>query len=539
MRIDNKKFLNYIIWGIFIAVLILVTVIRLRMLNTPLERDEGEYAYIGQQWLLGKVPFESAYSMKLPGTAGIYALLFLIFGQSVAAIHLGLLIFSLASTICLTIFATKLFSQMIGVFSGIFFVLFSLAEWVLGYAAQSEHFLIFFVLLSFVVLLKATKNNKLWLYFISGLFLGLSILMKQHAVYFGLWSLVFIFLKFSKKLKLKIILKIFAAFLLGVLLPVVVIIFLIWQGGAIKEFWFWTFSYSKEYLKLMTINDGLRSLLGNFLTVLKPNLVILLISVLAVFNLIKSKRYQEKRKLMWLLLIVSFLAFGTGLYFRPHYLILMLPILAIFCGVGFELIYKYLIRQHPESIAILLILLLFFLSIGQILIVGKGYYFKWNQAEIVKNTFSSNVFSGSKAISEYLNVRLNPEDKFVVIGSEPEIYFYTKKTSITRYLYYYPFIEKQKYSEYMTKEFINEVIRANPRYLIYIREPGAWGLPNNKSTGPILNWLKDYINQNKYFLVAGVNLLTDDNLQIVLKSQGTDFEKLGSRSIELYEKQGS
>ena len=91
----------------------------------------------------------------------------------------------------------------------------------------------------------------------------------------------------------------------------------------------------------------------------------------------------------------------------------------------------------------------------------------------------------------------------------------------------------------MTKEFINEVIRANPRYLIYIREPGAWGLPNNKSTGPILNWLKDYINQNKYFLVAGVNLLTDDNLQIVLKSQGTDFEKLGSRSIELYEKQGS
>ena len=33
----------------------------------PLERDEGEYAYIGQLILRGEIPYVAAHSMKLPG----------------------------------------------------------------------------------------------------------------------------------------------------------------------------------------------------------------------------------------------------------------------------------------------------------------------------------------------------------------------------------------------------------------------------------------------------------------------------------------
>ena len=39
----------------------------------PLERDEGEYAYLGQLILKGIMPFKIAYSLKFPGGFFMYA----------------------------------------------------------------------------------------------------------------------------------------------------------------------------------------------------------------------------------------------------------------------------------------------------------------------------------------------------------------------------------------------------------------------------------------------------------------------------------
>jgi hypothetical protein len=44
--------------------------LRLRLLDVPLDRDEGEYAYIGQLLLQGIPPYAQAYNFKLPGIYG-------------------------------------------------------------------------------------------------------------------------------------------------------------------------------------------------------------------------------------------------------------------------------------------------------------------------------------------------------------------------------------------------------------------------------------------------------------------------------------
>ena len=84
---------------IFLAVIVfgLVIAIRIRLLGIPLERDEGEYAYIGQLMLEGIAPYKLAYSMKLPGTAAAYALIMSIFGQTTSALHLCLIFINAAS----------------------------------------------------------------------------------------------------------------------------------------------------------------------------------------------------------------------------------------------------------------------------------------------------------------------------------------------------------------------------------------------------------------------------------------------------------
>jgi len=51
---------------LLLLILTAVLIIRVRLADIPLERDEGEYAYFGQLILEGIPPYSLAYNMKLP-----------------------------------------------------------------------------------------------------------------------------------------------------------------------------------------------------------------------------------------------------------------------------------------------------------------------------------------------------------------------------------------------------------------------------------------------------------------------------------------
>ena len=88
----HDKVLRVTWWVLAVAVFGLIVAIRIRLLEIPLERDEGEYAYAGQLLLQGIPPYKLAYSMKFPGTYVAYAITMLLFGQNITAIHLWLLL---------------------------------------------------------------------------------------------------------------------------------------------------------------------------------------------------------------------------------------------------------------------------------------------------------------------------------------------------------------------------------------------------------------------------------------------------------------
>ena len=90
-----------------------VTFVRIRLIDFPLERDEGEYAYMGQLILQGIPPYKYAYNMKLPGTYGMYALFMKLFGESIRGIHFGFLLTNLSTIVVLFLFVKKLFNPFI------------------------------------------------------------------------------------------------------------------------------------------------------------------------------------------------------------------------------------------------------------------------------------------------------------------------------------------------------------------------------------------------------------------------------------------
>src|SRR5437762_10662226 len=100
-------------WSVLaFAVFSLTLAIRIRLLGIPLERDEGEYAYAGQLMLQGIPPYELAYNMKFPGTYAAYALLMSIFGQTIHAIHLGLLLLNAATIALIFLMGRRLIDSM-------------------------------------------------------------------------------------------------------------------------------------------------------------------------------------------------------------------------------------------------------------------------------------------------------------------------------------------------------------------------------------------------------------------------------------------
>ena len=83
-------------------------IVRLQAAPVPLERDEGEYALMGQLILDGMPPYLEAANMKFPGIYYAYSAILAVFGQTVTGIHVGLLAVNLFSTVILYLLARPL-----------------------------------------------------------------------------------------------------------------------------------------------------------------------------------------------------------------------------------------------------------------------------------------------------------------------------------------------------------------------------------------------------------------------------------------------
>lgn len=199
-------------WFLLIGIVSFVFVVRVRLLNMPLERDEGEYAYAGQLILQGVPPYKMAYNMKLPGTYAAYALIMAVFGQSPAGIHLGLLLVNCASIVLVFLIGRRLLDEVAGLAAAVSFAILSLSPSVRGLAGHATHFVVLPALGGILLLLEGQEITRPRTFghgpprvglvavqyrhstlFFSGLLFGIAILMKQQGIFFGLFGLIFLF----------------------------------------------------------------------------------------------------------------------------------------------------------------------------------------------------------------------------------------------------------------------------------------------------------------------------------------------------------
>ena len=171
-------------WIILGCIILFVVFVRVRLMDFPLERDEGEYAYTAQLMLQGIAPFGEAYTMKFPGTSLMYALIMALFGQTTQGIHLGLMLVNCVTILLVFTLSKRIVGEFSALAASATYAILSLSSSVFGFAEHATHFVVMPVIGGSLLLLIATEKNKTGLYFLSGMLFGLGFIMKQQSLFF-------------------------------------------------------------------------------------------------------------------------------------------------------------------------------------------------------------------------------------------------------------------------------------------------------------------------------------------------------------------
>jgi hypothetical protein len=492
-------------WLILAAILLCTSLIRIRLRDIPLERDEGEYALAGQLMLHGIPPYQEAWNMKFPGTYAAYAAIMSLLGQSIPAIHMGLMAINALTTVLLFAVARRFMRVSAALAACAAFALLSVGEGVLGPMAHATHFVILFALAGTVLLLRATERQSWWDIFFSGICFGIAVLMKQHGVFFGvfagfwlLWTSVTGRTQAVRSALVSAARKI-AVLAGGAALPIALTFLVLWKVGVFERFWFWTFRYAREYAGENTLADG-----WWYFKETAPDVIISALAfwILAAAGLIViwfAKNRQARALPLTLFLIFSILAVCPGLYFREHYFVLMLPALALLTGAAFE---EGLIRLPRHSA-----LVLFALAVAATIWQQRDFFFQLNPIQASLDEYGITPFPAARSVAAYIRAHTPPDARIAVLGSEPEIYFYADRRPATGYMYTYALMEAQPYAITMQNDMIHEIEQAKPEYIVMVGGDDSW-IVIPESPKRIFEWWKVYEKQH-YSRVGVVDIVSD------------------------------
>ena len=498
------------LWLLFGATLVAVTWARIRLLGLPLERDEGEYAYTGQLLLQGIPPYKLAYSMKFPGTAASYALLMSIFGDTTTGIHLGLIVINLVTVGLIFFLGRYLLSELAGLAAAAAYGVISLMPYVLAQAAHATHFVVLPAIAGASVLIRALDRQSRILILASGCLFGLALLMKQPGLFFVLFGIVYLFSRGrSEHVKLRQSALRSLIFLLGVTVPLLVTCLLLWNVGVFEQFWFWTIKYAGQYGSQVSIADGLRILANNLPNAVGTAWPIWGIAASGLVMCMVNRTLRTRAVFLTTFAFFSILAVCPGFYFRPHYFILVLPAVSLLAGLAVAAALDT-IRFGAQNFRFV-VLLLFGFALAWPMWAEADFFFERPLAEANRMVNGTNPFLESIKIGEYIRAQSSVSDTIAVLGSEPQIYFYSRRHSATGYIYTYGLMEPQPYAHQMQQEMMREIETAHPKFLVMVVVNKSW-LAGRDSDQSILRWADAYCDTN-YEEVGLINI----------SDRGTDY----------------
>jgi hypothetical protein len=495
-------------WLLLLLVLLLNFGIRWRLLDLPLERDEGEYAYAGQLILQGIPPYQLAWNMKFPGVYFAYAGLMSIFGQTPQGLHCGLILVTSLSAVLMFLIGFELMDDIGGLMAAALFVGLSAMPYTYGLAGHATHFVVLCACLGVYALLRMEKSRPSFWAAVSGLAFGSAILMKQHAVFFavaaGVWLLWRVRVEKSKGFRNAFI------FSVSALLPLLITAIGLACAGVWDRFDQWTIQYARDYVSIFPLSAAPSQFGESFDLILVDSTWVWLFGLVGIGLVFFPGRCRRAALFGVALLLAGAAATIPGFYFRGHYFLMVMPGIALLNAALLRALAGFIRERAPTPILSVVTVCLFLVAGGDLAVRNAGLWFEFTPAQIGHILYGYNPFPESAEIARYLAVHTQPTETIAVLGSEPQIFFLAHRHSASGYIYLYPLTEPQPMAAAMRADFIQEIETNRPAYVVYVNSLQSWVstvIPGQagKLIDSINNWWQPFAAQN-YQLAGEIDI---------------------------------
>jgi len=476
------------------GIILFIAAIRIPLLGIPFERDEGEYAYIAWRSGFGELPYRDWIDQKPPGIFWAYQLALQLPLDAVRAVHLLGLIVVAAAACAVYFLACRLTKPFWALVCAILFGCLSTDPLVQGTAANTELFLSLPLLLALLATLSvATENRRLVLLaLLAGGLTGIAMAFKQIAIFY--WPLLIIshwlFAARAERLRKTLI---FAAGSAAGLTAIWILIagwFAMHHG--LNDFIYNVFTHNLEYIQVIPWATRLGYCRHTLQSLAGSQALIWLFAGAALIALWKTKR----KRYLWFLagwLLAGLAGTSASGYYFPHYFQPLIPVLCLAAALGAEMLEAAPFWKSAPVMARqwILVVALAALPVAEL----SPFEFVYSPREAVRAIYPGNeaLFAEMPELGKHLAQSTRPDDQVFVFGAEPELLFYARRVSATRYIFLFPLYGPYSDAHAKQVETASEVSAHQPAAALYMPN-GLFFIPGADQF--LTRWTRTYLRDN-------------------------------------------
>ncbi|HEY6071385.1 MAG TPA: glycosyltransferase family 39 protein [Chthoniobacterales bacterium] len=451
---------------LIVAGLVLITsAVRIPLLGVPFERDEGEYAYIA--WRLGhhELPYRDWVDQKPPAIFWVYRAALAFPMDPIRAVHFAAFLFSAASACALFFVGRRFLNSFWAFIAAAVFILLSADPWIEGTAANTEIFMLLPLILSQLAFFRAVENperNKMSI-LLCGALIGIATAFKQVAAVN--WLLVVaafpIFAQSEKRWRDSVRFACWSA--VGVFAIAAITAVYFWIRHGFEDLVQNVVTHNLEYIGAMSWSDRFHFCADTLARLSPCELFPWIFAALGLVGLIAT------RKIKWLVLLVvwliaSAIAISSSGYFFPHYFQQWLPPLVLLSIFGAAWLSGLTLWKGSSIPPVVLIVLLAALPLKTF----WPFWFSYSPADSVRKIYPGNFFAEMPAFAERIAKITTVDQRVFAFGAEPELLFYARRVSATRYIFLFPLYGPYRNIREKQVAVTEEIQRNSPAAAVYV-----------------------------------------------------------------------
>lgn len=455
--------------------LILAATFALRWLNrdTILIRDEGEYAHLGQQILRGAVPYRDIYNQKTPWVFCVMAAIQKVAGESLPALRLGTTLYLLLTVAVLYLAARKSLGRPEALWAALALAVMNSRHFAVFHSASAETFMLLWIAAALWAWNAADRPRRAWQALAAGLAAGVAYHTKQTGLALAgflvverIWTCIRSPQTWTADVRL--LLRDLALVAVGFAVVAALTLGYFASRGALPAYIECTWTNNRQYTGQQ--HFGLREISVQAVRVVGEvagGHVGLWLWGAAALVIVALRGKPSAARHLWILWAATgAVAFFAGHFYAHYYLLMSVP-LALGAGIAAAWLWRR--ATHAAAKPVARAVFLAGLAVPWLAAALDDYqFFQSLGAAVAVSAPGWAPFDEAPNAARYLARQTRPDECILIVGSEPEIYYYARRPACTRMVIMDPMTGPYSFAARLRQEFIADLESRRPRYVLMV-----------------------------------------------------------------------